>query len=82
MVGSVVSSADGPPFTVSDPPRISVELTQATFLDVLDEIVGQAPGTVWLLSQHGKPPQATYYTLAVRVPNGLQTVFHDKLGAR
>jgi hypothetical protein len=81
VVGSVVSSADSPPFTLSNPPRISVDLTQATFLDVLDEIVGQAPGTVWLLSRHWTP-HATYFTLTIRVPNGLHTVFHDKLGAR
>jgi hypothetical protein len=81
VVGSIPSSPDDPPVPVADPPRITVDLSQATFLDVLDEIVRQAPGTVWLLSQHGKPPQA-YYTLTIRVPNGLHTAFHDKLGAR
>jgi hypothetical protein len=82
VAGSVVSSPTDPPAIVADPPKITVDLAQATFVDVLDEIVGQAPGTVWLLSEHGKPPQASYYTLAIRIPNGLYTLFHDKLGAR
>ncbi len=81
-IASILSSPEDPPVAVSDPPRISVDLTQVTFPDVLDAIVRQAPGTVWLLSQHGKPPQATYYTLAVRIPNGMYTVFEDKLGGR
>jgi hypothetical protein len=51
-------------------------------VDVLDEIVGQAPGTVWLLSEHGKPPQPSFYSLAIRMPSGLYALFHDKLGAR
>ena len=79
VVGSVLATPDEPVPVTSDP-LVYVDVTNATFVDVLNEIVKQAPGTVWILSRHGESPQAGYYTLAFRLPEGRITRFHDKLG--
>ena len=39
------------------PAPIAFDMTNVTFLEVLNEIVRQAPGTVWILLQHGEPPR-------------------------
>jgi hypothetical protein len=80
VVGSILSSPEEPAPAITPGPLISVDIVNATVVEVLNEIVKQAPGTVWILSRHGRPPQAGYYTLAFRAPEGRITRFDDKLG--
>ena len=59
---------------------ITLDMPNVTFLEVLNEIVRQAPGTVWILLQHGEPPRRGYYTLGFRAPDGRSMQFKEPLG--
>jgi hypothetical protein len=82
--GGVVGSLLGMPeeTTPADRigPLITLDVSNVTLLDVLNDIVRQAPGTVWMLLRHAEPPPAGHYTLAFRSAGGGITDFRDKLG--
>jgi len=81
--GGVVGSDLGAPeeTTAADRigPLISLDVSNVSLLDVLNEIVTQAPGTVWMLLRHEEPQRSGYYTLAFRSPGGRLLDFSDKL---
>ena len=81
--GGVVGSDLGAPeeITAADRigPLITLDVSNVSFLDVLNEIVSQAPGTVWMLLRHGEPQGSGYYTLAFRSPGGRLMDCSEKL---
>ncbi len=79
IIGSIISSPGNSP-DASAFSTVSVDVTNASFLDVLNEIVKRVPGTVWILSRHGTAQSGGgYYTLAFRSPEGTITRFDDHL---
>lgn len=76
LVGSVASNPDEPPATLTEM-TIDLDVRNATLFDALNQIVQQAPGTVWVLSRHRNGGE--YYTLAYRSSGGLMARFDDPL---
>jgi hypothetical protein len=70
-LGSVLTPGDEPPLTTEEivGPPISMDLANPTLVEILNEIVWQAPGTVWMLAS-GRDNQGTYYQVALRRPRG------------
>jgi hypothetical protein len=70
-VGSVLGRGGDPPLTTEEivGPPISMDLANPTFIEILSEIVRQAPGAVWMLAS-GNDNQGTYYQVALRRPPG------------
>lgn len=80
--GGVASHIVGPGEHSRAPahPVVSVDLSNASLFDALNEIVRRAPGTVWLLTERGKSQgQPAFYTLAYLTPGGYMTEFQNQL---
>jgi len=79
FVGSIIGRPAEPSPLGLFRTQVTLDMSNATLPTVLNEIVKQARGTVWILSQHGRSPEDQYYTLAFRTWGGTLSQFEEKL---